>query len=257
MKTFKTKRIRTESGFSIAWVGTFAMLIAATITISLTTEIALTNDRHQDTRMHMREIEKALSAYLLKMKRLPCPAPLNVAYTDDSYGKELFKSDSDGCQENDDFATNKSIKTNDDLVIGAIPSETLGVPRRYSVDGWGNKIVYVVDKSYTKKYVADKSTMSGWKDGIGARIIIKDNDINVELESIYALISYGSDGQGAFDGFATRQNSLPVGADELDNACLDGYVDDVFKLGANDIIMYHSSKNSNSMINKFDKPETL
>lgn len=255
MKKNKSKAAVASSGFSIAWVSAFMILVSATITISLTTEVTLKNDKYQSTKIHMQEIEKALSAYLLEMDRLPCPAPLNATYTDDEYGVELIDDTSGNCQENDDFTTSKNIKTNDDLIIGAIPSETLGIARRYSVDGWGNKIMYVIDKSHTRKYISGESSMSGWKDGVGGSIIIKDNETNVETRSIYLLISYGLDGQGAFDSFGQQQNSLPLDGIELDNVCFDGYVDDIFRLDAHDIMMYHHTKNINSIINLFDRLE--
>lgn len=251
------KKINSRSGFSIAWVSTFVLFVTLTMTISLTTELFLSQDKHEVTRKHMVIIEKAMAAYLMQYQRLPCPAGINISYTEDNvdvggikYGRELFDPVSGYCIE----TGNEGITNGSNIYMGAVPSEALRIPNRYTLDGWGNKIVYAIDKFHVVKYKTE-GKISGWLDQTTPANIQINSGIasNIRNEVIFTLISNGSNGLGAYGGFAVKQNPLPTNEFELDNIFKPLGIDNIFNINAeDDIIRYHDPDQKQSLINMFN-----
>lgn len=251
------KKRKRERGFSVAWLSTFLLFITMTITISLTTDLFLLQNKHEITHKHMVIIEKAMAAYLMEVNRLPCPAGINISYTEDNvdvggirYGRELFDPATGYCVE----TGNEGIASGNDVYMGAIPSEALRIPNRYTLDGWGNKIMYAIDKFHVVKY-GTEGRICGWLDSeVNANIQI-DSSVatNVKNNIIFALISNGSNELGAYGGFDKRQNILPTNQFELDNVFNITGIDNVFNINAgDDIIRYHDPDQKQSLINMFN-----
>lgn len=132
-----------------------------------------------------------LQTYNEKYGFYPCPAPLNAISGADGTAATNCTTCSGVYGPNPYYCT-----TTSKVVIGAIPFETLGLPRQMSFDSWNKKIMYIIDNRYT----------TGQCQGNGTIQIIDQNNSLVSNSAIYALISTGFDGKGGYnaDGNITK-----------------------------------------------------
>jgi hypothetical protein len=114
-----------------------------------------------------RVIEKAINAYILEYRRLPCPAGIRLTTSDSRYGEEM-------CEGNEKIGVNLS----NAILVGTVPVDSLNLERRYIFDGWNNKIVYLVVMGYTDSENALFSNS------------VEDNRL-INSKFSYALISHG------------------------------------------------------------------
>lgn len=121
-----------------------------------------------------------------KDSTLPCPAPLK----EQIHTKEAGYEDTN-CRTN--FANDP-----DAVVVGAVPVSELGLPKSYALDGWGNKIIYVVTENNTAPSGAYNDS-----DYIDHTANVQIQDSQGLIMSNYLLLSYGPDGVNAFDPTGT------------------------------------------------------
>ncbi len=116
-------------------------------------------------------------------------------------------------------ATNSGITISYNTVVGGmVPTKTLRLPDEYGIDGWGRRIMYVVDVNVTANEafaympVTDSSTN---------RITVNNASGTARITSAaYLLISYGKNGHGAYPrigGITRLSNYISSDADELTN----------------------------------------
>jgi type II secretory pathway pseudopilin PulG len=82
------------------------------------------------------------------------------------------------------------------IVAGGVPTRVLGLPDEMAIDGFGRRIMYVVDERATVQRRCQALQNSGQK---GAIIISNSDDFDADNSEhvMWALLSYGQDGQGA------------------------------------------------------------
>lgn len=183
------------------------------------------------TRDNLVLIQNALTLFMANNGRLPCPASLTVSTTDASYGLEQkVAANPDYCQATGIFSVADGL---DEVYIGAIPFKTLGLPASVMMDGWDNKIDYVVQKAFINNNDTNTScaTSATNTHGVVANICFRgqasstntaSNDIfiyNFEqagnalaspYSAAYVLLSHGANGLGAFPNNDTgNRNELP------------------------------------------------
>jgi prepilin-type N-terminal cleavage/methylation domain-containing protein len=148
--------------------------------------------------------QKALQYFFQEKGYLPCPASLTAAPGTVNYGI------STDCALTAAPAGTTHIGTATDeyqLRVGALPTRTLGMADGAGVDGWGNRLTYViprmlgVDAAGYTGYAPTQTT--GFFQLTDAAGTVTYGSSTSEIIA-YALISHGADGRGAYtkDGIA-------------------------------------------------------
>jgi len=113
----------------------------------------------------MTAIQTALSNYITRTGRLPCPSSYIAPSTDPRYGREIVI----GCTNPDGTsyapngkdtyaATGRSTPVqvpaiNPAIVIGSVPTRDLGLPDNFRMDPWGYLYTYAVTESQAQQPV--------------------------------------------------------------------------------------------------------
>lgn len=165
------------------------------------------------------EIDSAIKSYVAKYSRFPCPAPLDCnknnscGSSDNKIGTEKRDSNGDCFIETGIFeSTNASSKG---IYYGGIPALTLGLANNYIVDGWGNKIVYIIPEELTKNSSYNIFLYAKNHPNINS-IEIKGIPNVFDREYIqdgivYMLISFNKNTEGAYLYDNKRANRFPPG----------------------------------------------
>ncbi|MCH2547288.1 MAG: prepilin-type N-terminal cleavage/methylation domain-containing protein [Alphaproteobacteria bacterium] len=242
-----------EQGYTLVELSVVIAIVAVLVGSTLMLGTARIDQQKVDsTKDRMALIERALKNYAEVNGRLPCPGDPRLTSSSTNYGKEA--STRGDC-------TTGTIATPHDsgnIVSGSLPFLELALPTDLIFDNWGRKFTYAVDKRYTATnsfaYNAQNSTC-------GSIIIADEADDTVTPNAIYALISHGLDGHGAYhtataspyqlDALVTNVAALDnagitsAGADAFDNRFrMQGYYEDVSDVNNrfDDIIVYKERK---------------
>src|SRR5207237_6768383 len=105
-------------------------------------------------------------------------------------------------------------------VAGVIPTKSLNLPDEYAFDEWGRRITYLVDPRATKESTCYTLQNYPTNNGTGG-VMVQTKDINGTVNTtdsvMYAYISHGPDGHGAFPAQgSTVANRLKTGSTEDD-----------------------------------------
>jgi prepilin-type N-terminal cleavage/methylation domain-containing protein len=116
-------------------------------------------------------------------------------------------------------ATNAGITISRNTVVGGmVPTKALQLPDDYAIDGWGRRIMYMVDVNLT---AASGFTNVPVTDSATNRITVNDVAGNAKTTSaVYLLLSHGKNGHGAYTrggGTSRFVNYVSADADELTN----------------------------------------
>ena len=195
-------------------------LVAGALTISVDN---LKNDQTRLTKERMDKVYKILGNYIRVNKSLPCPASLTkVKSVDSDYGT------SGGCVTVSGVTV---IATN--YILGAVPTRTLGLPSEYAEDGFGNKIIYFVDKRFTTAAnlnaapdfnATNFSTMANNQLSAAPSNLwlIQSNPAgsrqNVTPNAVLGMVSAGPNKLGAYNARSASANATSSDADEATNS---------------------------------------
>lgn len=155
------------------------------------------------TRERFGKIELAIQNYVLKNGRFPCPSVLNCnengcGNSSDRFGFEKRDSNGNCIYGNLNSAIFKSTNKDSEVILyGAVPFITLGIANNYSVDAWGNKIVYMIPSSLVKDNAF--KAMISQKNNSNITEYLKDG-------LAYILMSFGRNRQGAFPYNSANSN---------------------------------------------------
>lgn len=144
--------MKNNKGFSLLELS-IVMLIMGFLTVGIVNMAKITYQvaKQSDTKNKLRQIEKALNAYVIQNKKLPCPSGILLTLEDANYGKA-------NCSEN----TSNGIKlvSEGKIFVGALPIDELNLDKTHLADGWNNKFIYLVTKNFTvENSLANKSTI--------------------------------------------------------------------------------------------------
>jgi hypothetical protein len=165
------------------------------------------NNKVKITKDRIDVIYKSLGEFVLKNKRLPCPASIKAIKTSDvNYGIEGTAAGTctAGTGVYLSTATNAT-----KMVYGMVPTQTLGLSSDYGEDNFGNKIAYIVDKDYTSS-----TTFASANTGIIGQKYVNGALTTDVSNAIYALVSYGANQSGAFSAKTNNQNATSSDVDE-------------------------------------------
>ncbi|MDA0781926.1 MAG: type II secretion system protein [Rickettsiales bacterium] len=222
-----------SKGFSLVELGVSLAIIGMIVSSAMS--VAITNDfdvKKNETEAKLNRIEEALAGYVSLNHRLPCPANGATTIANTAFGQEGVVGPSAAPA----ICPNSNFTAGTWNNIGVVPVDTLQLPDDFMFDGWGRRFTYVVDRKYANNDVTNTSCPD-----TSTRCFVMSSDptININQSSgrrittnaVYALISHGENGHGAFtkNGSATRLNGFPVGnpyrdatasADEINNSHL-------------------------------------
>lgn len=192
---------RTASGFTILEMAVVLMVIALITGMGIYAGLgALDSARNMQTENKMRLIQNAMMDFRIKYNRLPCPSDFLLAKDNDNYGIEAANPGTcTGGAPAANFAANL-------VAEGAVPVRTLGLPDEYMLDGWGRYIAYqtniymtgndafliVASHERTDVLCGGPFVINA---GNGAR---GSSPFGGTAGAVYALISYGQNGHGAY-----------------------------------------------------------
>lgn len=207
-KNYKKFNIRNLKAFSLLELSLVILITSILMVGALSISVnAVNNARIELTKERMEKIYKALGNYVLRNKRLPCPAQIKKSeLADADYGQAAVNAGS--CN----FGANTSLYTRGTLSYGMVPVRDLDLPLEMAQDAYGNKIAYIVDKYMT--------THSGFE-SMNADIDVAERPgsvvINLNPQAAFVLISAGQNQLGAFGANSGIQNTLPTNGDEIAN----------------------------------------
>ncbi len=167
----------------------------------------------------MDEIEKALLNFSVANNRIPCPSDLQQIPTSTTYGLEAGASA--GGTATGECVTGMTPAANSKSASGAeeggVPTRALRLPDDYMYDGWGRRFRYAVDPTYT----ASNSLpfpIGGLCSASAKSITVQDAAAgNRTTTGIYAIISHGANGHGAYTSNGVTFNAASANTDEQTN----------------------------------------
>ena len=229
------------SGFTLIELSVVLFIIALVTGMAISAGIStVASARQAATINKMKAIEQALMAFRVANDRLPCPGDLTIkpgaAYFGiEAGGSQVCTTGTGWCVNvNTNGGTGtiagtclgtsivpaanfyQSGSTNwwEAVAEGALPVTTLGLPKDMMVDGWGNSFRYAVDSTMTMLGAFHDLPINNTCGGITV------NDTNGNARStyaIYALLSHGPNGHGAYTQNGTVVAAGSTNANELTN----------------------------------------
>lgn len=211
-----------ELAIALTLIGLIAgMGLSATLGI-------LESARRAQTENKLDAIERSIETFRDQFDRLPCPSDITVGDTSSDYGLEAANAGecTGGSPAAADVSGNDGYHYLDGwppAVSGGVPVKALGLPNEFTRDGWGRRITYVVDAHATASGAfnlippdANNCSLRVLDDGGGYR-----SGSDARGGAIYALVSHGSNGHGAYVSSGSRVSAGSTNAAEHVNCRCD------------------------------------
>jgi prepilin-type N-terminal cleavage/methylation domain-containing protein len=209
-----------HNGFTLLELSIVLIIIAIITGMAMQMSVSvIATARLSATQQKMNIIEAALMQYRTANDRIPCPGDLTLAPGSSNYGIEAANPGiCTGGAPSANFTATGVTNSFSASAEGALPAVTLGLSPDFMVDGWGNKFRYAVDANMTA-YSAFVNTPVGCIQGA---ITVNDANGNARSSgSIYALISHGANGHGAYTNNGAIFNAGSTNANEQINCHCD------------------------------------
>jgi len=201
-----------KKAFSLIELSVVLVVISIIIAGALSAStVSINNAKTKITNDRIKVIYRALGNYILTNYKLPCPAALNITKDAIGYGNSVGLGGT--CFGSGVYKSN----IQNSLVYGMIPVSTLGLPKDLAEDGFGNKLIYVVNGNYTwADYLANNIEWYFFSSFLESDIsnirILQVSTGNVIDGNAFAIISLGKNKYGAF-GSAERTQSATTSSD--------------------------------------------
>ncbi len=218
-----------KSGFTLTEMAVVLVIIATLTGMSISATIpTLQQARVNATAAKIAVIEKALLSYSSVYGRIPCPGDLTITQGAANYGLEAGTktggTGSGDCINNGSaLVPAANFKSAGGIEEGSVPVAALGLPNDFMYDGWGNKFRYAVDPSYTLT-----AQFSGWPlmnnmcSTSSSSITVNDENGGARTtKGIYAIVSHGPNGHGAYTSTGATVNAGIQATDEQTNCHCD------------------------------------
>ena len=213
-----------NKGFTLIQISILLTILAVAMVAALPS-YQVTNNQNQVSTKKMQTVMAALRAYQAAYGTLPCPANPTLATSATYYG---VAGTNNGTTNNCVGAPNANAAyalttANGDIAVGMVPVRTLGLPVDAALDGYGRDITYMVDTAATATPWTS-TTLKGSIPIMENAVYVSGTTWNGNLtNSVFALISHGADGYGAWlpeqTGTAGRLNTgSATEIEQADNA---------------------------------------
>jgi prepilin-type N-terminal cleavage/methylation domain-containing protein len=198
-------------GFSLVELAVVVLIVGIIMTMGIGAWTAnLENQALAATAQRQSAVKEALSGYLRRNGRLPCPDN-DLLAPDGIENRATLNDPTTACSQR----------------FGLLPYVTLGLSRDAVRDGWGNFFSYHV--SNTANTIAasgnwsansDWTTSANFRSGNTGTLTVNDRNgatvTPIATSVVAVIVSHGRNGFGGYTIGGTR-NALPAGADELEN----------------------------------------
>ena len=212
--------MKNNKGFTLLELSIVLLVVGFLTTTSITMTRGYINyQKHKETKNNIDEIVFSINNYVLKNKKLPCPANMKKNYKN---------SDAvESCSESREV---------DGILVGTIPAKDLGLNNKAVADAWQNKLIYMVVKDYTdENYFMRKSESSSL----------------ISNKFAYLIISASSNGNAAYPYNSTTARKTDTNGDDYKNS-YDGFNNDIVYEGVDDIIRTNTKSNIFQNLELFD-----
>jgi prepilin-type N-terminal cleavage/methylation domain-containing protein len=179
-----------EMAIALAIIGFATGALYTTLTASYAVQTVSNTNNALD------KIQSALDTYVAKNGYVPCPASRTAAVSSATYGVAT------DCTATAPTGTIDVGSGAAQIRIGVVPTRTLDLNDSDMLDGWDNRITYVV----IKQLAQNSTSFTSYTNTAADSIIINDssgNRINAPLADdnhvVYLLISHGRSGHGAYN----------------------------------------------------------
>jgi prepilin-type N-terminal cleavage/methylation domain-containing protein len=199
-------------GFSLVELSIVVLVIGIVLTMGIGAWTAnLENQANAATTQRQTAVKEALSGYLRRNSRLPCP-DTDFASPDGVENRTTAGNPATACSAR----------------FGILPYVTLGLARDAVRDGWGNFFSYHVSNTVNPPSLSEPDdvplkdwtlTSNFYAGNIGTITVNDRNGATVNAiatDVVAVIVSHGRNGFGAYTIGGTR-NTLPAGTDELEN----------------------------------------
>jgi len=197
-----------KTAFSLIELSIVLVVISIVIAGALSAStVSLNNAKIKNTTDRMDAIYKALGNFVTTNYRLPCPASLIIARDSAGYGDSVGSAG--GCSAVGVYSSAQ----NATIIYGMVPIAALDLPKELAEDGFGNKLIYVVNKNLTAAdYPSTNLSNTNFSsfletDATSVIRILQVPTSNVIDGNAFALISLGQNKYGAFNSTLTTQSS--------------------------------------------------
>lgn len=221
-------------GFSLLEMAIVLLIMAVLMGGGAAIFAASLQQRQSDeTKAKLAIVQAALLDYRRAYNRIPCPGDVTQdpnAVANNYFGVEAALIDKNpasptylqvlGCNYSDVTQSPRAtFYDGGNVYAGEVPTKTLQLPDEYGFDGWGRRLMYVVDQrlavtdGFSKVAVTDTTTRITVNSTMAAPAPQKTN------LAAYLLVSFGQNGHGAYPRGAgnARVNVGSVNTDELTN----------------------------------------
>jgi prepilin-type N-terminal cleavage/methylation domain-containing protein len=202
-------------GFTLLELSVVLVIIAVILSGALAMFIgSVQASQFNTTVKRMDAIDKALLNYAAANSRIPCPSDLTQIASGANYGVEAANTGS--CWSGTPAA---NFKAASNTVEGGVPVRALALPDDYMYDGWGRKLRYAVDPTYTAASslpVAASCSLTVTPNASAIRVNDSTGASRTTMAA-YVLISHGANGHGAYTSNGVTVNAGSSSANELTN----------------------------------------
>lgn len=221
----------TRRAFSLVELSVVIVIISIVAVMGLeVTATFMGRTAYQATEEKLAVIDKAMADYYHANNGLPCPAHTPIPPSCACYGRGVYDGASVSCTVpsgtytcHTEVATCAAPLIGATLRVGDVPVRDLNLPLSYTVDGYGNKIRYVMTRDMELNAPATPQNNMA-TDAIAIRSGRLDatcgsvgNRCQAVGTAAYILISHGKDQRGAFSRNGVANPESPcVGGNEDD-----------------------------------------
>jgi prepilin-type N-terminal cleavage/methylation domain-containing protein len=209
---------RKASGFTLIELSIVLLITGILMAAYLdASRLWLENRRHGLTMERMKLVQDAMAHYIALNGAYPCPAP-PVSYKPDVQYDDCAALNLTQMTQAEKHGVLFINYNNRQIIEGAVPYRLLNIPREAALDGWDNQFTYAI----TAEMTGHDTTFTANRGGIG---IVDEDDtslINPPASAIWALVSHGPDGSGAWHDGAAKAKACPPGRRETVNCSHEG-----------------------------------
>jgi type II secretory pathway pseudopilin PulG len=210
------------------------LLISAAITIG---SAQISSSRISATKERQTAIKNALTAFILRNNRVPCPAVPTWSELDAGYGIEAAN-----------LGACTGVPASGGVSVGIIPWKSLGLNNDGANDGYNNRFTYAVTTSQTN---LTSRTISGMRGAIAIHSATPASAANQTnnctpigwtynpCQAVVVILSHGELGRGAYRPNGGRIDMPDAGnVDELENTNSDSvFIDREYGSVFNDLLL--------------------